>query len=205
MDNKDGVGTGRLRERMELLARYHTNEIKRRIEDYHREADYDPLPLCEWDIILDYLTKFFMEKGEAALAAPPAAVTDAPQAHKIPDWMWEPFTNNKGEPLMCSVCGDAIPRIDNGWHGDCEEGVFQHTDCSYQKQIKDLQAKLAASGAPSSEDGARPSLSFETWWDWFKGGFGETGIREEDIARCAWNQSKVVERTLAEMPPKESK
>jgi hypothetical protein len=43
-------------------------------------------------------------------------------------------------------------------------------------------------------------LSFETWWGWFKGGLGETGAREEDIARSAWIQSRAVQRALLTSP-----
>jgi len=51
--------------------------------------------------------------------------------------------------------------------------------------------------APTFEE----PLTFDTWWNWFKGGFGETGLREEDIARSAWNQGKVVARAAAAPPP----
>jgi len=76
-----------------------------------------------------------------ATATQRAPVT--PPKGGIPKWLWEPFCDANGIPLKCSICGSDIPRIDNGWHGDAEGKVVQHIECSYQQQIKELQAKLA--------------------------------------------------------------
>jgi len=65
---------------------------------------------------------------------------------------WEPWTRDDGTPLICSICGDAIPRCESGWMGDAEEKIVQHMDCGYQQQIIELQAKLAAQPEPQTKE-----------------------------------------------------
>jgi hypothetical protein len=75
----------------------------------------------------------------------------------IPKRLWEPICDANGVPLKCSICGFEIPRIDMGWHGDAEGKVVQHIECSYQQQIKELQAKLAVP-APVTTPGRDEAL-----------------------------------------------
>jgi hypothetical protein len=67
---------------------------------------------------------------------------------------WEPWTKDNGTPLICAICGDQIPQAEHGWHTGPGDTVY-HECCSYQQQIKELKAQLAAT-QPVREDKALP-------------------------------------------------